>query len=77
MSNEKYDVFYLTVPVPLKREELEYFERYRSLAADRGLEMNMTKFLEMCLSVGCLSFMKANAEFYTGGNVSNDSMPIL
>lgn len=77
MSNEKYEVFYLTIPVPLKDEELEYFEKCRDLLAERGMDVPFGRFLEMCMATGCLPHLKNNAYICAGGDVLNDSMPIL
>ena len=86
MCNEKnvnevndvvYDIYYVTTSICLRKDEKEYFEKCRDLLAERGMDVPFGKFLEMCMATGCLPHLKNNACIYAGGDVSNDSMPIL
>ena len=65
MSNEKAnDVFErhdVTLCLVLNNEDKKFLEKCRNLLANRGYDLPFDKFLEICLSTGCLSFIKSNA----------------
>lgn len=50
-------------------EELAFFEKYRKMAAEKGLNQSFEEFISGLLSIGSIHHLKRQAAFYIGGEI--------
>lgn len=49
--------------------DLDFIEKYRSMAKEKGLDMSFDAFVSLLLSTGSIPHLKRQAAFYIGGEI--------